>query len=137
MVRSLVVLQTLVAALYTPTIWNQFRSGEMSAPVFMAFVSASVLLVAGAFLLSTRPRSSSYVFFSSALPGAIACMQWRPPFVLAGLLIAVCAGLVGSVSKAIRKGLTLHSSRIRFADRLNSGIKHPCQILASGYWSRL
>lgn len=98
MVRSLVALQTLLATLYASTIWNQFHSGEISALVFLAFVSASVLSVVGAFLLSSSPRSSSYFFFSSALLGALVCTQWRPPFVVAGLLVAICAGLVGSVS---------------------------------------
>jgi hypothetical protein len=97
-VIGLVALQTLVAALYVSTALGQLRRGETSAVVFLAWASASVLLALGAPVLLRNPRLAAYLFFASAASSGLACLQWRPTFVFTGLLIALCAGLVGFVS---------------------------------------
>lgn len=98
MLLSLVGLQILVAAMYTPTALSRLQNGEISVLVFSAVVLSSILLAIGGFIFMRRARAAAYCFFASAIFGAIAYLQWRPTFVFAGLLIAICAGLVSVVT---------------------------------------
>lgn len=98
MILCLVAFQVLLAALYAPASLDQFRSGEISALTFLAWVLASLFLMLGGLVFLHTKRMSGYFFLASASLGALAYLQWRPAHVLAGLLVAVCAGLVSSVS---------------------------------------
>lgn len=98
MLLSLVGLQILVAAMYTPTALSRLQHGEISALAFSALLLSSILLAIGGVVFMRSPRSAACCFFVSAIFGAIAYLQWRPTFVFAGLLIAICAGLVSVVA---------------------------------------
>jgi fatty acid desaturase len=100
----LVAFQTLVALAYASTTLSQWRSGEISPLVALAWASASGLLVTGSITQLFSPRLSSYMLFLAALLSGLAFAHWRPPFVLTGLLVAVCAALVSSVSARTTKG---------------------------------
>lgn len=95
---ALVAFQTLVAAAYATTLLSHWRHGEISAITFLASASASALLVVGVLVYRQSVRYARYFFFASTLMAALAFLQWRPPFVLSGLLIAFCATLVSAVA---------------------------------------
>ena len=97
-VLSLAAFQTLVVALYTPTTLSQLRDGGISVLTAMAWASASGLLATGSLVLMVSPRLATCLLFLAAVLSALTYAQWRPPFVFTGLLVAVCAALVSSVS---------------------------------------
>lgn len=98
MLLPLVALQLLVAAMYMPTVLNRFQRGEINVLVFSEVVVSSILMAIGAFMFMRIARVAAYCFFASAVFGAIAYLQWRPTFVFAGFMIAICAGLVSVVT---------------------------------------
>ena len=94
---SLVAFQTLISVIYATTLVSHFRHGEISALTFLASALASVLLVAGGLMYLSKRRYAAHLFFASALFAACAYLQWHPTFLLTGLGISVCAGLVSVV----------------------------------------
>lgn len=97
MLLPLVGLQVLVAAMYAPTALSRLQHGEISVLVFSAVVLSSILLAIGGLMFGRSARAAACCFFASALFGAVAYLYWRPAFVFAGILIAICAGLVSVV----------------------------------------
>jgi len=93
-----VCIQALLAALYAPIAFEKFRNGEISAIEFLPWLSANVTLVIGGLRLLRTPRKASYLFAISSLLAVVAYLQWRPRFVLTGLVIALFAGLISLVS---------------------------------------
>ena len=83
--------------MYAPTALSRLQHGEISVLVFSAVVVFSILLAIGGFIFMRSARAAAYCFFASAIFGVIVYSQWRPTFVFAGLLIAICAGLVSIV----------------------------------------
>ena len=98
MVSALVVLQLLIAALYTSTAISHLRRGEISPITFLVATLAAAFLAAGCLSYLRKWRYSPQIFGASALFSALTALQWRPPFVLTGLAIAVCAALVSVVA---------------------------------------
>lgn len=103
-VLCLVAFQTLVALAYASTAFSQLRSGEISPITALAWASATGMLVTGSIAQLFSARLSSYLLFLAALLAGLTYLQWRPPFVLTGLLVAVCAALVSSASARTGKG---------------------------------
>jgi hypothetical protein len=103
-VLCLVAFQTLVALAYAPTTFTKLRFGEISVITALAWASASGLLATGSITQLFSARLSTYMLFLAALLAALTYLHWRPPFVLTGLLVAVCAALVSSVSARAAKG---------------------------------
>ena len=97
-VSTLVVLQLLLAALYASTAFSHLRQGEISPITFLAAVLATVLLAVGVLSYVRKWRYSPYVFGAAALFSGLAALQWRPPFLLTGLAISICAALVSVVA---------------------------------------
>jgi hypothetical protein len=95
----LVAFHTLLAAAYATTLLGHWRHGEISAVTFLASASASVLLLIGALVYRGSVRYAQHFFSASTLMAVLAFLQWRPPFVLSGLLIAFCATLVSAVAR--------------------------------------
>ncbi|WP_369935406.1 hypothetical protein [Xanthomonas tesorieronis] len=88
-VLPFVCIQALLAALYAPIALEKFRNGEISAIDLLLWLLANVALVFGGFRLLRNPRKASYLFATSSLLAVAAYLQWRPRFVLIGLVIAV------------------------------------------------
>ncbi len=99
MLLSLVAFQTMIAAVYATTLISHFRHGEINALTFLASVLASVLLLVGGLMYAKKNLYSAHLFFASALCAAFAYLQWHPTFLLTGLGISICAGLVAVVAQ--------------------------------------
>lgn len=97
-VLSLAAFQTLVVALYASTTLSQLRDGGISVLTAMAWASGSGLLATGSLVLMFSPRLATCLLSLAAVLNALTYAQWRPAFVFTGLLVAVCAALVSSVS---------------------------------------
>nr|WP_298123153.1 hypothetical protein [uncultured Pseudoxanthomonas sp.] len=95
---SLAAFQTLVVALYASTTLSQLRDGGISVLTAMAWASGSGLLATGSLVLMFSPRLATCLLFLAAVLSTLTYAQWRPTFVFTGLLVAVCAALVSSVS---------------------------------------
>lgn len=98
LVLPLVCLQALLAALYVPLAFERFRNGEISVIEFLPWFLANVALAFGGFRLLRTPKKATYLFATSAVLAGVAYLQWRPPNVRMGFLIAVFAALISLVS---------------------------------------
>ena len=92
-----IAFQTLVFALYASTMFSHLRRGAISPLTFGEASIASVLLLLGGLMYSRTSRYAAPLFFASALCAAAAYFQWRIPFLVTGVVITVCGGLVSVV----------------------------------------
>ena len=101
MILSAITLQLLIAALYATTVVSRFRHGEISGLICLAILFASVFLGLGGLLHHFGSRMAAHAFLLATVMGALGYMQWRPPFVLTGLVISTCAWLMSLATRQI------------------------------------
>ncbi len=101
MILSAIALQLLIAALYATTVVSRFRYGEISGLICLAILFASVLLALGGLLHHFGSRMAAHAFLLATVLGALGYLQWRPPFVLTGLVISTCAWLLSLATRQI------------------------------------
>jgi hypothetical protein len=90
-VLLLVALQLLLAALDAPHTFALFRDGDINLVTVAPAVLASLALMVGGVLFSSRPGAALYAFGASALLGVLVLLQWRPALAATGLAIALVA----------------------------------------------
>ncbi|WP_369941721.1 hypothetical protein [Xanthomonas medicagonis] len=94
----LVCPQVLLTAMLAPTLFGQFRDGDMGALAYLSWMSPSIALALGMWLLLRGRRVALYVFACAVALPAFAYLQLHSPGLAPGLFIAGCAGVVGSIA---------------------------------------
>jgi hypothetical protein len=77
-----------------PNAFELLRVGEISVLTFLDTILAAGLLAIGGLLILAKRRSAAFLFSGATLVGLFTAVQWHPPFVLTGIVIAFACALV-------------------------------------------
>ncbi len=88
---SVIALQYVVALVSVPEHLHQMRYGDISIAQSVFVATAQCLIFAGGVLFYFGRRRAAFAFLASLAPALLAMLQWRPTYLLTGVVIALIA----------------------------------------------